>query len=63
MKKISEFKKLRLTNGMTQEEVAQHWGVSQQYVSKIESNLNLSEDKEKEIIEILKGIIENGGDE
>jgi len=53
MKKISEFKKLRVMNGLTQEEVAEFFGVSQQYISKIESNLNLSEEKQKSLIDKL----------
>lgn len=53
MKKISEFKKMRVMNGLTQEEVAEIFGVSQQYISKIESNLNLSEEKQKSLIDKL----------
>lgn len=57
MKKISEFKKMRVMNGLTQEEVAEFFGVSQQYISKIESNLNLSEEKQKSLIDKLNEAI------
>lgn len=57
MKRISEFKKMRVTNGLTQEEVAEFFGVSQQYISKIESNMNLSEEKQKSLIDKLNEVI------
>ena len=57
MKKISEFKKMRVMNGLTQEEVAEFFGVSQQYISKIESNMNLSEEKQKSLIDKLNEAI------
>ena len=57
MKKISEFKKMRVMNGLTQEEVAEFFGVSQQYISKIESNMNLSEEKQKSLIDKLNDVI------
>lgn len=44
-------------NGLTQEEVAEFFGVSQQYISKIESNMNLSEEKQKSLIDKLNEVI------